>query len=278
MPQSFSSEQPRRRSSSAPLVEGTNNSHAPSTLPEGITNADDSIVLSDLVRTGEASRLRRRGAMRIDHNHPHHATAAGHILPGPPRRSSPSTTLVERSTWDPDSDPDSPGFSNFWNSDPHFTLSRRHTRFSRRFGPYSSGPSQQGTRDEFPYILVCGAEVSGCDNDDIEPFKPSILPLFPPPSPTYSTRQKTTKKSTGCGAIVHLHAGPRQRFRIWTARGSAAEVVIPLNAVYFDKKDAVRFSRNPCGCVNEGVGCAMWYVFGHLRVLTYIDMFTAEIL
>ena len=31
------------------------------------SDADDEIVLSDLVRTGEASRLRRRSAMRIDH-------------------------------------------------------------------------------------------------------------------------------------------------------------------------------------------------------------------
>ncbi|KAJ3531426.1 hypothetical protein NM688_g7578 [Phlebia brevispora] len=35
-----------------------------------LTDADDSIVLSDLVRTGEASRLRRRGAMRLEHGAP----------------------------------------------------------------------------------------------------------------------------------------------------------------------------------------------------------------
>lgn len=34
-----------------------------------VTDADDSIVLSE-VRTGEASRLRRRGAMRLDHGLP----------------------------------------------------------------------------------------------------------------------------------------------------------------------------------------------------------------
>ena len=45
----------------------------PSVAAQGpqLTDADDSIVLSDLVRTGEASRLRRRGALRLDH------TAAG---------------------------------------------------------------------------------------------------------------------------------------------------------------------------------------------------------
>ncbi len=268
MPQTFSLEPPRRRSSSASQIEGTNILHMPSILPEGITDSDDSIVLSDLVRTGEASRLRRRGAMRIDHNHPHHATAAGHILPGPSRRSSPSVMVVERSNWDSDSEPDSPWFANVWNADPHSsTFGRRHSRLSRRFGPYSgmsSGSPQQGARDEFSYTLVCGAEVLHCDSDEIEPFKPSVLPLFPPSPPTPSTRWKTTKKSTGCGSIVHLHAGPRHKFRFWTARSAAAEVVIPLDACYFDKKDAARFSRNACGCVNEGVGCAIWYVFNRV--------------
>ncbi|KAL0569162.1 hypothetical protein V5O48_012808, partial [Marasmius crinis-equi] len=35
--------------------------------PPELQDADDSIVLSDLVRTGEASRLRRRGAIRSNH-------------------------------------------------------------------------------------------------------------------------------------------------------------------------------------------------------------------
>ncbi|KAL4243756.1 hypothetical protein ABKN59_010483 [Abortiporus biennis] len=41
-----------------------------------IRDVDDSIVLSDLVRTGEASRLRRRGAMRLDNNHTHHRSTS----------------------------------------------------------------------------------------------------------------------------------------------------------------------------------------------------------
>src|SRR3954447_15364031 len=42
-----------------------------------VTDADDSIVLSDLVRTGEASRLRRRGAMRLEHGLGHHGFVMG---------------------------------------------------------------------------------------------------------------------------------------------------------------------------------------------------------
>lgn len=254
MPQTLS-EQVHRRSSSAPMP-------PTETLDLSPLDVDDSIVLSDLLRTGEASRLRRRGAMRIDHNHNHHTTTGGHLLPGPPRLSSPNIVLVERSNWDSDSDIESPSFS-YWNNDPPNRFSRRHPRSSRRFGPYGSsgiGSSPQGAKDEYVYSLVCGSEVADCESDHVDPFTPSILPLYPPPSPSASTSKRSTKKSTGCGTVVHTHAAPKSRFRMWTAKSPASETVIPLDACYFDAKEASRFTRSPCGCVTEGVGCAAWYV------------------
>ncbi|KAI6042289.1 hypothetical protein EDC04DRAFT_2971962 [Pisolithus marmoratus] len=54
-----------------PLLNRPETVSSPQPEPLGsvqLTDVDDSIVLSDLLRTGEASRLRRRGAMRLDHN------------------------------------------------------------------------------------------------------------------------------------------------------------------------------------------------------------------
>ena len=249
MPQTYPSEQPHRRSSSASMLDNM-----------GLTSldVDDSIVLSDLLRTGEASRLRRRGAMRIDHNHPHSATSGGHVL-RPPRLSSPNIVLVERTSWDSDSDLESPSFTSHWNIDSPNRFSRRHHPSSRRFGPHDS--SGIGSSSQGEYILVCGSEVTNSESNHVEPFIPSILPLYPPPSASASITKKAVKKSTGCGTIVHMHAAPRSRFRMWTARTPASETVVPLDACYFDAKEANRFKRSQCGCVNEGVGCAVWYVF-----------------
>jgi len=260
MPQSYISEQqPRRFSSPAAMPEST---HMPSLIPDsGPADVDDSIVLSDLLRTGEVSRLRRRGAMRIEHNHMHHATAGGHVVPGAPRLSTPNIVLVERSNWDSDSDLDSPVFTSHWNVDPAtIRTGRRHLRSSRRYGPYAgTSGSSSGVKDEHVYTLVCGVDVPSSEPVENEPFKPSTLPLYPPSSSSTSAMKPPTK-STGCGAVIHVHAAPRSRFRTWSARSSAPETVVPMEACYFDTKEAARFSKSACGCVNEGVGCAIWYV------------------
>lgn len=48
-------------------TDAPSSSNPPSALT--IPDTDSSIVLSDLVRSGESSRLRRRGAVRLDHSH-----------------------------------------------------------------------------------------------------------------------------------------------------------------------------------------------------------------
>lgn len=252
MPQSYVSERP------PPVMQ--ENTHIPSLIPD--SDLDDSIVLSDLVRTGEVSRLRRRGAMRIDHNHIHHATAGGHVVPGAPRLSTPNIVLVERSNWDSDSDLDSPVFTSHWNTDPVASRAgRRHLRPSRRYGPYSgTGLPSSGVKDEYLYTLVCGVEDPRSEPTETEPFRPSILPLYPN-SPSLSASAVHSTKSTGCGSVIHVHAAPRSRYRTWSARTAASETVVPMEACYFSTKEAARFSKSSCGCVNEGVGCAIWFVF-----------------
>ncbi|THU86178.1 hypothetical protein K435DRAFT_842983 [Dendrothele bispora CBS 962.96] len=54
------------------------------------TDADDSIFLSDLVRTGEASRLRRRGAMRIDHHQMSRGVGDGPVATSTPQNNGQS--------------------------------------------------------------------------------------------------------------------------------------------------------------------------------------------
>ncbi|KAJ3486859.1 hypothetical protein NLJ89_g11772 [Agrocybe chaxingu] len=235
------SEPPRRsRSYSASSASSSSSS---SSYPQP-RDADDTIVLSDLLRTGEASRLRRRGAMRIDHNALH-----------PDGSRAPAA--AERQNWDSDYEMDQVLV------DGHFGRRYpRRRRSSRRYGPYTTAvpPRQEQQPDEYVYTLVCGAEVTSCDFDDTEPFKPSVLPLYPPSASSSSAAKQDVKRSTGCGAVIHVRAAPRPRVSVWAARSAATDAVVPLDACYFDTREAARFVRSSCGCVKEGVGCAMWCV------------------
>ena len=221
------------------------------------TDVDDSIVLSDLVRTGEASRLRRRGAMRIDHGaitgtsgHPYSAL----------RPATPTMLVSDRPSWDSDYDLDSQTvLEGHLYRNPSSRFSRVRPRSARRHGPYDSAAYSQlrDQSDEYVYTLVCGTKLTDFDLDeDVEPFKPSILPLYPPLAS--SSNKKPIDRNIGCGTIVHMHAAPRSRVGMWTARSTASTSVVTLDASYFDTREASKFTRSACGCVKEGVGCAVW--------------------
>lgn len=219
----------RHRSSSVSSTSSSSSSSSLSDTPRP-TDVDDSIVLSDLVRTGEASRLRRRGAMRLDHGH---HNAHGYT----PRETSPTP-------WDSD---DEPGVVTYPHRQRRFSSSRRRRQ-----------EEEESEVEEYRYTLVCGAEIqqSGVEEDPCEPWRPSILPI--PPATSSSTPQKPTQRKTnGCGAIVHLRAAPRPRVHMWAARTPAPSCVVPLEAHYFDAGEAAKFERSSCGCVKEGVGCAV---------------------
>ena len=264
MPQIYAHSEPSRRRSLSSSSSSSSSSGSAGVLRP--FDADDSIVLSDLLRTGEASRLRRRGAMRIDHN----ATTNTAGVPTVTR----NLVLVERPNWDSDVD-----FDISPQPDVHLgrTASLRYPRRRQRmwrYGPYNTGaPEQEESDEEVVYTLVCGAETADCTVDDFEPFKPSVLPLYPPPPPA---KAKDTTRSSGCGAVIHMRAAPRPRVGVWSAHGAASDAVVPLDASYFDTREAAKIVRSKCGCISEGVGCSIWYDADSLFILAETDFIFSQ--
>lgn len=203
-----------------------------------INDADDSIVLSDLVRTGEASRLRRRGAMRLDHGYP--------TTQNQPQPTSPTVIVVGSPSWDSESEEPQGG--------PVYSRERfrniRGPRFRRVAGD-----------DEltYTYTIFCGGEESDSEVEYAsQAYQPSILPVYPSSSSRVSSLSPRRKKTNGCGAVLHMSAAPRQRQGTWLAKDVATSAVIPMDACYFDREAALKIVRNGCGCFREGVGCALW--------------------
>ena len=231
------------------------------------TDADDSIVLSDLVRQGEASRLRRRGAMRLDHG------PMG-LQPTPPTRDTadvPPSIAVGTPPWE--SEPyqeseDAPVVARN-------TVIERERGYRSAYG-YGSGRARARgepceDNDEYGYTLFCGSEDADAEMDiDLQKhwhttaYRPSVLPLYPPsswsPPPSTSRRSRPRRVTgNGCGALLHMHASPRRRLGVWQARNEASSgAVIGLDASYFDRAAVAKIVRSACGCVREGVGCAVW--------------------
>lgn len=215
-------------------------------IPPAPTDADDSIVLSDLVRTGEASRLRRRGAMRLDHGFGGQAN--------PPRVFNPTVIVVGSPTWEPEPE-ESQGSG----------VSReRAPRYTR--GPPRPRRAADECESDIVYTLFCGGDELESEDDSnlhpYRPYEPSILPLCPSSSASSSKARhpRKPKRSNGCGAILHMSAAPRQRQGTWSAKGNASSAVVSLDECYFDKETASKIMRSRCGCIREGVGCAVWYV------------------
>jgi hypothetical protein len=222
-------------------------SEAENIPPTSLTDADDSIFLSDLVRTGEASRLRRRGALRLDHGHTSHIAQQ-------PRSSSPPVVVVGLPTRESFEDDTQGGLGLFRDR------SLRYARSQPRSRRIAEDAEQK------IYTLFCGGSVSDSDSDDTKvqpsstaaPYEPSPLPLYPPITPTPTRSPRRQKKSNGCGALLHLNATPRQRQRTWAARGDASAAVVYVESYHFDKVSITKIERNSCGCLREGVACAVW--------------------
>lgn len=210
-------------------------------------DADDSIVLSDLVRTGEASRLRRRGAMRLDHGHTGQQTSQ-------PQSYSPAVIVVGSPSWESDSE-ETPGGSGY-----------PRTRNGRGPRPRRAGAGASRGDDDlsFTYTIFCGADEDEFDSEfefgdqSCTPYEPSVLPLYPSSSRAPPFSQRKARKSNGCGAVLHMSAAPRQRNGTWLAKDTPSTAVVLMDADYFDKNIASRIVRSSCGCFREGVGCAVW--------------------
>ncbi|KAL7282718.1 hypothetical protein ACG7TL_004192 [Trametes sanguinea] len=207
------------------------------------TDADDSIVLADLVRTGEASRLRRRGAMRLDHGP---ATAARAPLvnasaAGPSAYAPPARPIVIEPSRTP-----SPELNADENGGDEYTYTA---------GPawrgWDTTPSQEGRAEGLQtveilnesiqagqsFTLFCGGdEVFLSDEEDDEPprpFVPSLFPIMP---------------SAGTS-----HSKPV----VWMAKENASETVVGLDAQYCDHPAMDKMLKSACGCIREGIGCSV---------------------
>ena len=206
------------------------------------TDADDSIFLSDLVRTGEASRLRRRGAMRLDHN----LLSAQRNEDG---RVTPPTVVVARTpSWiEPPSDDDES--TQAW---------------EQGYNPSSPRPQGRSVvhgQETYGYTLYCGGEEpSSSFVQHTSLYVRSPLPSYPPaPSDSGPRRHDgPLQKTNGCGAVIHLRASRRDGSPVWIGKDEATSAVVPVDASYFERHTVVRMIRSACGCVREGVGCAIW--------------------
>lgn len=226
---------PMRYRSDSPL-------RPPSPDPVEPTDADDSIVLSDLVRTGEASRLRRRGAMRLDHN----LLSAQRNEGG---RVTPPTVVVARTpSWiEPPSDDDESTQTWEQGYDPS--------------SPRPQGRSVIPGPETYGYTLYCGGEeASSSFVQQTSLYTRSPLPSYPPAQSDSSLCRydDPVRKTNGCGAVIHLRASRRDGSSVWVGRDEATSAVVPMDASYFERTTVVRMIRSACGCVREGVGCAIW--------------------
>ncbi|KAI5983105.1 hypothetical protein EDD15DRAFT_2390995 [Pisolithus albus] len=202
-----------------------------------LTDVDDSIVLSDLLRTGEASRLRRRGAMRLDHN-------ALHSQRHESGRTSPPTIITPASpSWvEPTEDDDDDDTQTWEQADDTASLSAE-VRFI-------SDP------DPCDHVLYCGREDPTLElTVGRGPYEPAS-PL-PSSVAARAPRRRDARHTNGCGAVVHLRAWRRERTSVWVGKHEATSAVIPIDPSYFDRPSTVRVIRSPCGCVREPVGCAI---------------------
>ncbi|KAH9919693.1 uncharacterized protein B0H18DRAFT_1086571 [Fomitopsis serialis] len=207
------------------------------------TDADDSIVLSDLVRTGEASRLRRRGAMRIDHGQ------SGAPRPSPPSNALPpavrpsggSRFVVEPAMWAP---------SQGWGPpDP----SVEDELFNG--GEWREWAGDDRAEDE--------GRADGAQDDDEEgfllghPYRPSLFPVSSAGSPSTRGAERTERRSNGCGALVHMRAFPQGPRGLWVGKQEASDIVVGLEANYFERSVVAKMMKSACGCVREGIACAV---------------------
>lgn len=276
-----------------------------------LADADDSIVLSDLLRSGEASRLRRRGALRLERA----SLDAPRVDPRPARRRvmslSPSLhpggqfpALPSPRTWVPAPPPiaspilvpPSPSTMAPRNGDATFPRRHHHNdvdddddddgevygegdddRFTPSWEQVDSSPTDEvfvphpePDPDLYNHVLFCGGEDPGPSSwweTDATPYEPSPLPWSSPSRPSVpvgrSPRYKChpsralSPRTNGCGAVVHLRAWRRERCSVWVGKDAASNAVVPMDVSYFETP-GVRVVRSPCGCVREGVGCAIW--------------------
>jgi hypothetical protein len=226
-------------------------------------DADSSIVLGDLVRSGEASRLRRRGAVRLDHasrssipnlpaNGPH-ASGSRAVLVGFGRPLDPDGDGLYTQNGERREEHEEPTWGN-WST----TANSNATAPSGGALVQDELAAAADTKTDGPrHALYCGAPIlddydSDRDDDNDDGFRPAPF--------AWAARRSATPRITGCGTLVHTHAISRTTLPAWSARCAPTENVVNLPAQYAPPELAARAARSACMCVREVVGCASWSV------------------
>lgn len=243
-----------------------------------LTNADESIVLSDLIRTGEQSRLRRRGAMRLDHAtgggaRPLSGTTLPPPIPlpasAPPPSRAPPAGIFTRPATPPWLIPYPPGEEELGsNGDWNWAVDEDE-------GPPGPGPATgeeqrragaESDDTEQSYILYCGGEETGSHSDyesGSGPYDPSPLPWGSSYTPAHrdacqsARHSSSSRKTNGCGAVVHVRAFPQKPRGVWVGKEEATDAVVGMDSTYFEHTVVARMMKSACGCVREGIGCAV---------------------
>ncbi|KAI0076935.1 hypothetical protein K474DRAFT_1698048, partial [Panus rudis PR-1116 ss-1] len=223
------------------------------------TDADDGIFLSDLVRTGEASRLRRRGAMRIDHAS-RSAVVSNPPLPPPrpiitmtPSRPSTPPWITSEPSGEDEYTYSNEDFREYNPADESGDTSAAAAAMEdiRRDGAAGHTDSEEA------FMLFCGGPMRSLDSDeDARSFEPSVLPNFPSKASSSTTPRSHSTKN-GCGALVHMQAFPQKPRGVWVGKEEATEVVVGLDASYFERSVVAKMLKSACGCIREGIGCAV---------------------
>lgn len=230
---------PERRAPLSPIPYVAR-SPSPNLLPESDAPDSPSLDSEFLVRTAQASRLRRRGAIRIENRQ--RGDVATPALPPPRRRQ------VEIDE-DYDDDEDERRL-------PRPTLPFMLTR--------SVVPADfNGER----YRLYCGG-VPKRSRQTAPTRWTREEPAWPSPFP--SLDRKTSRKSsrpgpasTGCGELVCLSACASERIGVWLSDAPKQPTnVARMDEDYVDRGpgNVIKTGKSNCGCDHEGIGCRNWSV------------------
>ena len=215
--------------------------------------------------------MRRRGALRIDHGQgtaprPPPSTS---VLPpimarDTARPSAGSRFVVEPTMWAP---------AQTWAPEPSvedeiFNGGEwREWADDVREGP-GAMPVDEGGRgdgaqddDEEGFVLFCGGEDSNvppATSSSSTPYCPSLFPVSSAGSPCTRGAEHAARRTNGCGALVHMRAFPQGPRGVWVGKREASDVVVGLDAEYFESSVVARMMKSACGCVREGIACAVW--------------------
>ena len=117
---------------------------------------------------------------------------------------------------------------------------------------------------EKEFVLICGGEDVSCPSKGyVQPFYPSILPTArhkrSPSSASTSSTSPPTRRLNGCGTVIHMRAVPNRRQGVWqgAAHTAPTDIVVSLDSSYFERGVVTKMLRSACGCVREGIGCAV---------------------